>query len=122
MARWTSPTSGAGFIQFAHVAQDPDPADHLAIRVAQRRSVEGRGNHLAARAPWVEAGVAGDAPLHDFPESGQELPGFIGRDDPRERLLDQLVRAEPEEREDGVVGLQDLPLEIGDKNGVGARS
>src|SRR5206468_636253 len=109
---------GPGLVELAHVAQDADGADHLAVGVAQGGGVEGGGDDLAAGALGVEAGVAGDAPLHDLPESGQELPGFVGGDDARERLLDQLVRAEAEEGEDGVVRLQDLPLEIGDEYGV----
>src|SRR3989442_8876634 len=42
-----------GFLQIAnhllvlpHVAQNPDGADHLTVRVAQRGGVEGRGDHL----------------------------------------------------------------------------
>ena len=31
---------GAGLVEFPHVAQDPDPADHLAVGVAQRRGVQ----------------------------------------------------------------------------------
>src|SRR5437870_2033678 len=90
---------------FAHVAQDADGADYSAARVAQRRGVERRGDHFPAGAAGVEAGVAGDPALHDLPEGGQELPSLIGGDDARERLLDQLIRAEAEEGEDGVVGL-----------------
>src|SRR2546423_1094134 len=109
-----------GFLQvanhllvLAHVAQDADGADHPAARVAQRRGVQRRGDHLAAGAAGVEAGIAGDTALHDLPEGGQELPSLIGGDDARERLLDQLVRAKAQEGEHRVVGLQDLPLEIG---------
>src|ERR671923_27168 len=58
-----------GFLQVAnhllvgaHVAQDADGADHLAVRVAQRGGIEGRGDHRSARAAGVEPGVAGDAP------------------------------------------------------------
>src|SRR5438552_4149206 len=103
---------------FAHVAQDADGTDHLAVRVAQRRSIEGRGDHLPAGAAGVQAGIAGDTALHDLPQGRQELPSLIGRDDARERLLDQLVRPEAQEGEDGVVGLQDLALEIRDEHGV----
>src|SRR6059036_3840192 len=108
----------AGLVELAHVAQDTDRADHLAVRVAQRRSVERRGDHFPAGAARVEAGVARYTALHNLPEGGQELPSLIGGDDARERLLDQLVRAEAQEGEDGVVGLQDLPLEIGHEHGV----
>src|SRR5207244_10702315 len=64
-----------------HVAQDADGADDRAVGVAQSGGVEGGGDDLAAGALGVEPGVAGDAPLHDLPEGGQELPGFIGGDD-----------------------------------------
>jgi len=111
---------GAGLVQLPHVAQDPDPADHLAVGVAQRRGVEGRGDHLAARAPRIEPGIAGHAPLDDFPKSGKEFPGFVGRDDARERLLDQFVRAESEEGEHGIVGLQDFPSRSETKTASGA--
>src|SRR2546422_4770202 len=40
----------AGLVELAHVAQDTDRADHLAVRVAQRRGVERRGDHLPAGA------------------------------------------------------------------------
>src|SRR5437773_5731155 len=75
----------------AHVTQDADGADHLAVRVAQGGRVEGRRDHFAARAPRVEPGVAGDAARHDLPQRGQEGPGLFGRADARERLLEQLV-------------------------------
>ena len=39
--------------------------------------------------------------------------------DARQRLLDQLVGTEAEEGEHGIVGLQDLSLEIGDEHRVG---
>ena len=42
-----------------------------------------------------------------------------GRDEPRQRLLDQLVRAEAEELRDGVVGLEDLAFQVGDEHRVG---
>src|SRR3989442_1038517 len=102
----------------AYDTQTSLDADRLAVGVAQGGGVEGRGDHLATCAPWVESGVAGDAALHDLPEGRQELPSFIGRDDARERLLNQLVRTKAEEREDGVVGLQDLPLEVGNEDRV----
>src|SRR3989442_12919369 len=86
----------------AYDTQTSLDADRLAVGVAQGGGVEGRGDHLATRAPWVESGVAGDAALHDLPEGRQELPSFIGRDDARERLLNQLVRTKAEEREDEI--------------------
>src|SRR5437870_3855331 len=95
----------AGLVELAHVAQDTDRADRLAGWVARRGGVERRGGHFPAGAAGVEAGVAGDTALHDLPEGGQELPSLIGGDDARERLLDQLIRAQAEEGEDSVVGL-----------------
>src|SRR6266850_1129752 len=102
----------------AHVAQDTDGADHLAVGVAQGGGVEGGGDDLAAGAAGVEARVARDTPRHDLPERRRELPGLLGADEARERLLDQLVRAEAEEREDGIVGLENLALEVGDEDRV----
>src|SRR2546421_718562 len=109
---------GAGFVELPHVAEDADGADDLAVGVAEGGGVEGGGDDLAAGAARVEAGVAGHPALDNFAQGGQELSGFIGGDDARERLLDQLVGAEAEEGEDGVIGLQDLALEIGDEHGV----
>src|SRR5712691_9746547 len=103
----------------AHVAQDADGADDLAVGVAEGGGVEGGGDDLAAGAAGVEAGVAGDAARDDLAEGGGELPGLLGADEARERLLDQLVRAEAQELGDGVVGLEDLALEVGDEHGVG---
>src|SRR3989442_956846 len=44
---------------------------------------------------------------------------LLGGDEARERLLDQLVRTEAEERGNRVVGLQDLPFEDGKEDVVG---
>src|SRR5207249_2651822 len=81
----------------AHVPQDADGPDHLAVRVAQGGRVEGRGDHLAARAPWVEPSVAGNAPRYDLAQRCRELPRFLGADEARQRLLEELVRAEAEQ-------------------------
>src|SRR5437762_1171311 len=102
----------------AHVAQDADGADDLAVGVAQGGGVEGGGDDRAAGAARVEPGVAGDAALDHLAEGGGELPGLLGADEARERLLEELVGAEAEERGHRVVGLQDLALEIGDEYGV----
>src|SRR5437867_5888698 len=103
----------------AHVAQDADGADDLAVWVAEGGGVEGGGDDLAAGAAGVEPGVAGDAEIDDLAQGGGELPGLLGADEARERLLEELVRAEAEERGHRVVGLQDLALEVGDEHGVG---
>src|SRR2546422_5353589 len=65
----------------AHITQDADSADDLAVRVTQRRGVEGRGDDFPARAPRVEPGVAGHAPLHDLPQRCWELPRLLGADE-----------------------------------------
>src|SRR5436309_3274636 len=103
----------------AHVAQDTDGADDPAVRVAQGGGVEGGWDDLAAGATGVEARVAGDAALDHLAQSGGELPGLLGADEARERLLEELVRAEAEQRGHRVVGLQDLALEVGDEHRVG---
>src|SRR5256885_10068508 len=104
---------------FAHVAQDADGADHPAARIAQRRSVEGRGDHLPAGAARVQVRVAGDAALHDLAEGRGELACLLGADEAGQRLLEQLVRAEAEQRGDRVIRLEDLALEVGDEDRVG---
>src|SRR6266550_3589952 len=104
---------------FAHVAQDADGADHPAARVSQRRGVEGRGDYLPAGAAGVQVRVAGDAALHDLAEGRGELACLLGADEAGQRLLEQLVRAEAEQRGDRVVGLEDLALEVGDEDRVG---
>src|SRR5207302_403918 len=101
-----------------HVAEYADGADDLAVGVAEGGGVKGGGDDLAAGAAGVEAGVAGHPALDDLAEGGGELARFLGADEAGERLLEQLVRTEAEEREDGVIGLQDLALEIGDEHGV----
>src|SRR5438477_238325 len=63
-------------------------------------------------------GVAGHAPLHDLSEGGQERARLLGGNDARQRLLDEFVRAEAEEREHRVVGLQDLPFKITAAHGI----
>src|SRR5439155_211006 len=88
----------------AHVAQDADGADDLAVGVAEGGGVEGRRDALAAGAARVEPGGAGDAALDDLAQGGGELPGLLGADEARERLLEELVRAEAEERGHRVVG------------------
>ena len=66
----------------------------------------------------MEPGVARHPAVHDLAERDHELPRFLRRDDAGQRLLDQLVRPEAEEREHGVVGLVDLALEIRHKHRV----
>src|SRR2546422_728112 len=51
-------------------------------------------------------------------EGGGELPSLRGADEARERLFEHLVLAEAEELGDGVVGLEDLALEVGDEDRI----
>src|SRR5213594_3322661 len=117
---------GLGLLEVAHhllvgphVAEDADGADDLAVGVAEGGGVESGGDDLAAGAAGVQAGVAGDAPGDDLAEGGGELAGLLGTDEAGERLLEQLVWAEAQERRHRVVSLQDLPFEVGDEDGVG---
>ena len=56
--------------------------------------------------------------LDDFAQRRGELAGLLGADEAGQRLLEQLVRAEPEQLGDGVVGLQDLAFEVRDEHRV----
>src|SRR5439155_699828 len=101
-----------------HVSEDADGTDDLAVGVAEGAGGEGGGDDLAAGAARVEAGVAGHPALDDLAEGGGELARFLGADEAGERLLEQLVWAEAQERRRRVVSLQDLPFEVGDEDGV----
>src|SRR6266852_5235358 len=48
----------------------------------------------------------------------RELPRFIGGDEARERLLEHLILAKPEQLGNRIVRLQDLAFEVGDEHGV----
>ena len=85
-------------------------------RSADAFSVVGITSPVAARG--VQASVARDAALDDLTESGRELARLLLADEAGERLLDHLVAAEPEELRDGLVRLEDLPLEVGDEHRV----
>src|SRR5207249_2269652 len=50
---------------------------------------------------------------------GHELSGLVQADEAGQRLLEHFILAEPRKRVDGVVGLEDLALEVGDEDGVG---
>src|SRR5204862_7851770 len=73
---------------------------------------------LAGRRARVPDGVSGPAALDHLAEGGGELARLVLADEARERLLDDLVPAEAEEFGDGVVGLEDLALEVGDEHRV----
>src|SRR5207245_9742586 len=73
---------------------------------------------LPTPSPRGESGSPGTTPLHDRTQRRPDLPRLVGADEARERLLDQLIWAEAEERGNRVVGLQDLTLEVGHEHGV----
>ncbi len=102
-----------------HIAKDADGADDTPIGIPQGRGVERRRDHLAGGATRVEPGVASHPLLHHFPKGRRKLTGFLGTDEPRQRLLDHLVGAEAEQLRNGIVGLKDLAFEVGDEHGVG---
>ncbi len=110
---------GARLVQLAHVAEDPDRADHLALGVAQGRGVQRRRDHLARRRARVEDRVARDAVLDHLVQRGGELARLLLADEARQRLLEHLVAAEAQQLRDRVVGLQDLALQVGHEHRVG---
>src|SRR5207249_2020957 len=57
----------------AHVAQDADGADHLALGVPQCGGVERRRDDLPGGAAGSETRVPGHAAGHDLPQRGREL-------------------------------------------------
>src|SRR5262249_504827 len=80
--------------------------------VGEWGGVEGGGDDLAAGAAWVEACVARHPLGHHLAQGRRELPRLFRADEARQRLLDQLVRAETEQFRHRVVGLEDLALEV----------
>src|SRR5207237_1366707 len=103
----------------AHVAEDSDRADHVALRVAQGGGVQRRRDDLAGGAARVEDGVPGDAALDHLTERRRELARLLGADEARQRLLDDLVLAEAEQLRDGVDRLDRISIEVSDENGGG---
>jgi len=95
----------------------PMAPDHLAVGVAQGGGVEGGGDDLAAGAAGIETGVARDTPRHDLPERRRELPGLLGADEARERLLDQLVRRKPRSAKTASLAWRILPSRSETKTG-----
>src|SRR5438046_5731648 len=100
-------------VELAHVAQDADRPDHLAVRATQGGGVQAGGNDLAAGAPRVEARVPRDTTLHHLVHGVHDLARLLRADEAGERLLEQLVGAEAEELRYRLVGLQDTTLEVG---------
>src|SRR5205823_3973833 len=88
---------GAGLVELAHVAQDADGPDDLAVGVAESGGVEGRGDALTAHAARVQDHVPHHPPFDYFAKRRRELPRLLGADEAGERLLEHLVLPEPEE-------------------------
>src|SRR5256714_13190240 len=75
---------GAGFVELAHVAEDPDRADHLAVRIAERRCVQGCRDHLARGRARVQHRVTRDASLDDLAQGSRELLSLFRANEARE--------------------------------------
>src|SRR5438093_4545344 len=56
--------------------------------------------------------------LDDLAKGGRELARLFRADEARERLLDDLVLPKAQQLGNGVVGLDDLALEVGDEDRV----
>src|SRR5256886_8510880 len=85
----------------------PGPRRAEALRVVGMTSPEAlRG---------MEADVAGDAALDDLAEGAHQLARLVQADEAGQRLLEPFVLAEPQELGDGVVGDEDLALEVGNE-------
>src|SRR5437016_3125439 len=98
------------------VTLPPGSRSAAALSVVGMTSPEAlRGFRRALR---VEHRVARDAALHHLAQRGRELARLLRADEARERLLDELVLPEAEELGDGVVGLEDLALQVGDEDRV----
>jgi len=109
---------GARFVELAHVAQDADDADDLALGSPEGGGVESGGDHLAGGAAGIEADVASDAAVDDLAQGDHQFVRFGQADEARQRLLQDLVLAESEQLGDGIVGLEDFALQVGDEDGV----
>src|SRR5258705_4907 len=81
----------------ALVAQDADHADRPTVGIAEGGGIQARGDHLAARTARVQPHVPHDASLDDFAQRRRELPRFRGADEARQRLLEHLILAKPEQ-------------------------
>jgi hypothetical protein len=110
---------GAGLVELPHVAQDADHADRPTVRIAQGGGVQAGGDDLATRTARVQDNIPHDAAFDNFAQCGRELASFFGADEARQRLLEHLVLAKPEQLRNRVVSLQDFAFEVGDEDGVG---
>src|SRR5262249_20338120 len=109
---------GARLVELAHVAQDADGPDDVAVGVAKGRGVERGGDHLAGRAPRLESDVSGDAALDHLAERHHELARLVGAEEPGDRLLEDLVAPQTEQARDGAVRLEDLALQVANEDGI----
>src|SRR5439155_944090 len=110
---------GAGLVESPHVAQDADHADRPTVRIAQGGGVQAGGDDFATRTARVQDNVPHDTAFDHFAQCSRELPRFFGADEARQRLLEHLVLAKPEQLRNRVVGLQDFAFEVRDEDGVG---
>src|SRR4030095_14848935 len=62
--------------------------------------------------------VASYPALHHLTECGGELTSLFGANEARKGLLENFILSEPPQMRDGVVRLQDFPLEVGDEDRV----
>ena len=66
----------------------------------------------------IEADVARDAVLDDLAKGDHQLARLVQADEAGERLLQDLVLAEPQEFGDRLVREKDLALEVGNEDGI----
>jgi hypothetical protein len=109
---------GPGFVEFPHVAENADRADHSPVHIPESRGIQGGGNDLARGRPRMQHRVSSHAAFHDLAQRRGELAGFLGADEPGQRLLEHLILPEAEELRNRVVGLQNLPFQVGDEHRV----
>ena len=86
-------------------------------RRAEAFSVVGMTSPLALRG--LSRALRVTPALHHLAQRRGELARLLRADEARQRLLDQLVRAEAEQLGDGVVGLEDLAFQVRDEHRVG---
>src|SRR5712691_2234834 len=76
------------------------------------------GNDLSRCAPWVEPHVSRHSSFDDLSQRHHELAGLTWAHEARQRLLDDLVFTKPQKLGHRVVGLEDLSLEVTDKDWI----
>jgi len=69
--------------------------------------------------PGVEPRVAGDAALDHLTQGVEESARILRADEARERLFENFVGAQAQQLRDGVVGEENLALQVGDEDRVG---